>query len=314
MEWIQVGLKSEGFHRIKYSNLKIGTLNRKFTVSFFYLYFYRNETDYQNQINEILKQAIDYLTLIPQEASKPVLQIKELSIKHSEMPFTTEEFAFCQNLKESQASVWKAIPLPMEVMEELIYRTNALANLVPKTLIEKAKNTVVNRYLAFADKLNQIQVLSFQSQFYLQTINLKFLIFVDSAFAAKQMSMQQQINYAVHANVTKEVSKDTNIPKIQWDKIYPWMAENHPLFHLIQNFQAMELDHYCVILIIGILIFNAPKNMEMKEIQQAQKHFKLVLYRYLCSKMSKSGAVLKMEEIEQFLSELLTSQNCPQLA
>ena len=59
----------------------------------------------------------------------------------------------------------------------------------------------------------------------------------------------------------------------------------------------MKLDHVCVILIISIIMFNAPKDMESrKEIKVAQDHFKLTLYRYLRSKMSTANAVVKMED------------------
>ena len=157
-------------------------------------------------------------------------------------------------------------------------------------------------------------LLGLENQFFLQTLNMRFLIFVHTAYVAKQMSMQQQINYAVHATVNDDSTKDKRAPKIHWDKIYPWMAENHPLYPLIKYFQAMKLDHVCVILIISIIMFNAPKDMESrKEIKVAQDHFKLTLYRYLRSKMSTANAVVKMDEIEYFLGELLISQNISQL-
>ena len=280
------------------------------------LFEYSNErNEIQDQTSEIMRAVSDFLTLIPKETSRPKLQVKELSIRHSDMPFTTEEFAFCQRLKEIQASVWKAIPLPMEVMAELIYRTNSKANLVPKTIIENAKHTVVRRYLSFADHMDSFQNLRLENQFVLQTLNLKFLIFVHTAYVAKQMSsMQQQINYAVHATVNDHPTKDKRAPKIHWDKIYSWMAENHQLYPLIQYFQALNLDHVCVLSIILIIMFNAPKDMKgWKEIKVAQDHFKLTLYRYLRSKMSTANAVVKMEEIEHFLGDLLTSQNISQL-
>ena len=124
-------------------------------------YANRNETEFQDQTSQVMKIVSDFLTLIPKETSRPLLQVKELSITHSYMPFTTEEFAFCQKLKEIQASVWKSIPLPLEVMEELIYRTNSRANLVPRTIIENAKHTVVRRYLGFADHLDSFQDLGY---------------------------------------------------------------------------------------------------------------------------------------------------------
>ena len=76
----------------------------------------------------------------------------------------------------------------------------------------------------------------------------------------------------------------------------------------MQSIQLLDLDQTTLVLVLVIALFSTPEAAEnMGLIRTTQNDLRYLLYRYLCTKMSRTGALQKMERIEITLNLLMNS-------
>lgn len=74
----------------------------------------------------------------------------------------------------------------------------------------------------------------------------------------------------------------------------------------------LAIDYQTTCLYNNMPLFLGPKKevvsiiMTYLNVSHLQKYFRLLLFRYLSSKMSKSGALMKMEQIDNIVHDLIS--------
>ena len=99
------------------------------------------------------------------------------------------------------------------------------------------------------------------------------------------------------------------LPTLKPEAFAASLGEKAPeLFQQVQSIQLLELDQTTLVLVLVIALFSTPEVAEnMDLIRTTQNNLRHLLYRYLCTKMSRIGALQKMERIEIILNLLMNS-------
>ena len=83
------------------------------------------------------------------------------------------------------------------------------------------------------------------------------------------------------------------------------------MFQQIDSIQQLQLDDTSMVLVMVIALLNTPKDKENPPdlIKGTQGNLRHLLYLYLCSKMSPSGALDKVQKIDSVLDLLMSSED-----
>ena len=98
------------------------------------------------------------------------------------------------------------------------------------------------------------------------------------------------------------------VSRIELIDVMPWCDASNTLYHQIQAINGLEMDHQTLLLAMVISLLHHPQNKA--EIKSIQNDMRLILYKYLCSKMSQHAAQWKFERIECVLNTVLASNDC----
>lgn len=82
------------------------------------------------------------------------------------------------------------------------------------------------------------------------------------------------------------------------------------LFEQIRAIQMLEMDPTTLVLVLVLALLSTPEQAENPDlIMTTQYNLRRLLYRYLCTKMSKASALNKVERIEIALNMLMASDD-----
>ena len=82
------------------------------------------------------------------------------------------------------------------------------------------------------------------------------------------------------------------------------------LFEQIKAIQMLDMDPTTLVLTLVLALLSTPDQVENPELMMTtQYNLRRLLYRYLCTKMSKAAALCKVERIEIVLNMLMASED-----
>ena len=82
------------------------------------------------------------------------------------------------------------------------------------------------------------------------------------------------------------------------------------LFEQIRSIQMLEMDPTTLVLTLVLALLSTPDQAENPDLMMnMQYNLRRLIYRYLCTKMSKAAALCKVERIEIVLNTLMASED-----
>ena len=248
---------------------------------------------------EAIEEAIKILD-VPNMSSRPFLKVTYVANFHSSMPFTKEEYILCKDLQDCQMNAWLSIPFPLIIMSIIFDSSQEMS----RDKCDVAIQATIQRLIKFVTQLEPFKRQRDPDQFALLAQNAWFLSIPITANYLRYNS-EQQTSVVLYG--TPDQATEFNYPKVEMSEVFPWITTDHPLHKIIKDIQELDLDHISILLVSCILLFNAPHQglQNEFEVTKTQDYFRLTLFRYLSSKMSQSGAVMKMEQIESILHSLI---------
>ena len=253
-------------------------------------------------VKEAIAEAVKILNVPNGCAAKPFLKLTQLINVHSALSFTIEENLLLGRIQEAQIKSWTSIPFPVNALEKTLQDNKASrATVIP------AVEAGVERLVKFALELDHFQLLEDKDQFALLALNTNCLMIPMCAYYFKA-TKEQQASMSFYGCPYQPVNLDFwKLPKMGMSQILPWVNENHPLFNIIYRIQDLELDHPSILLFYCILIFNGSNHSLENEsrIREVQDYYRLTLFRYLASKMSRASALWKMDLLQNIIHDMI---------
>ena len=235
------------------------------------------------------------------------------------MTFTSEERGYLKYLWDTEMQTAQAIPVPINTLCKIRDAVKSGSVLPMDAAIEGYK-ICMQRVVEYAKQVDMFSDIPQNDQFCLLLRNIDMIVNIRTArFLRPAANLRDRLAdvTGVHSNGPSNAGSSM-ITSMELHQLFPstWAANGpyeQQYAKLMKSIFELHMDTQTTTLLSLMALFSCPQVVSEdeqtsldfeQEIQQRQKSFKLLLYRYLVAEVGKVNANRLVEEYQQILGNL----------
>eukprot|EP00093_Oithona_nana_P008822 08822.XXX_193514_195557_1 [CDS] Oithona nana genome sequencing. len=236
------------------------------------------------------------------------------------MTFTSEERGYLKYLWDTEMQTAQAIPVPINTLCKIRDAVKSGSVLPMDAAIEGYK-ICMQRVVEYAKQVDMFSDIPQNDQFRLLLRNIDMIVNIRTArFLRPAANLRDRLAdvTGVHSDGPSNAGSASMITSMELQQLFPstWAANGpyeQQYAKLMKNIFELHMDTQTTTLLSMMALFSCPQVISEdeqssldfeQEIQQRQKSFKLLLYRYLVAEVGKVNANRLVEEYQQILGNL----------
>lgn len=226
------------------------------------------------------------------------------------LTFTLEERSYLKYLWETEMQTAQAIPVPITTLCKIRDAVKSGSVLPMEAAIEGYK-ICMQRVVEYAKQVDIFTDIPQPDQFTLLLRNVDMIVNIRTArFLRPAANLRDRLADVTGVHNVHSSGNPLNC-SMELHQLFPstWAANGpyeQQYAQLMKSIFELHMDTQTTTLLSMMALFSCPpeNNPEISEIQQRQKSFKLLLYRYLVAEVGKINANRLVEEYQQILGNL----------
>ena len=241
------------------------------------------------------------------------------SVQGPSMTFTSEERGYLKYLWDTEMQTAQAIPVPINTLCKIRDAVKSGSVLPMDAAIEGYK-ICMQRVVEYAKQVDMFSDIPQNDQFSLLLRNIDMIVNIRTArFLRPAANLRDRLAdvTGIHSDGPSKAGSSM-ITSMELQQLFPstWAANGpyeQQYAKLMKSIFELHMDTQTTTLLSMMALFSCPQVISedeqtsldfRQEIQQRQKSFKLLLYRYLVAEVGKVNANSLVEEYQQILSNL----------
>lgn len=261
----------------------------------------------QDEMNfdEVLARFVNSIDR-PEVHVQPLPEINQ-AVKFVPMPFSWEEVQHLAMLRDQRKSAIFAVSGLTEDLD--IWMTSVWNQGIEGSIFQlvhyELRDKLITTWFTFINQLQFFQQFSDVDQFILLNSNMSLLSFVIATEVCNpKLNGVEQLK-TIFDGVLNE---DIEFPILQASHYIP-LPQDHPGFQAISCMQNLNLDKsaYYLVMLITIFALNSSLSEDgYRRVIEIQEHVRIMLYRYLCTKINPTKARMSVELVEIVINLFIT--------